>query len=195
MRVLLATTNQGKIREIEAALRPLTLTMVSLHDFPEIPEAPETGSTFAENAHMKAEYYSVRTGMPALADDSGLTVDALGGAPGVHSARLASSDEKRIARILEMLREQEGHGQVSRSARFICAMCLFFPDRPAVEVEGVVEGRIVEPAGDHGFGYDPIFYYPPLGKTFAEIPMAEKNRISHRARALARLREVLESRA
>lgn len=189
MKILLATRNPGKIRELEGLLQDLQITLVSLQQFPQLPEVEETGESFLENARLKALHYFRHTGIPALADDSGLEVQALGGAPGVYSARLAATDPGRIRRLLQMLQEA-GQGDHS-PARFVCALCLAGPEG-RLEVEETVEGEILtEPRGSEGFGYDPIFYYPPLKKTFAQLSRQEKNRVSHRARALARLRRAL----
>lgn len=194
MRLLLATANSGKIRELRAALAGLELDLVTVAEWGAVAEPEETGSSFAENARIKAAYYSLLTNLPALADDSGLEVDLLGGAPGVHSSRYADGDAERIARLLGELRRAEGGLEpAKRGARFVCALCLAEGGAARIEVEGEVRGRIAPaPRGEGGFGYDPIFYYPPLGKTFAEIPTQKKNRISHRARALAKLRLRLE---
>jgi XTP/dITP diphosphohydrolase len=187
--LLLATSNSGKIAEIQSLLSDLDLQFSGASEFPHIESPEETGSTFSENAHLKAEYYFRKTGFPALADDSGLVVDALDGAPGVQSARYASTDELRIKKLLAEL--DDLNAPEPRTARFVCAICLFGPDGP-LEVEGIVEGRILrEPRGSGGFGYDPIFLYPPAGKSFAELSRAEKNRVSHRANALVKLRDRL----
>ena len=190
--LLLATNNKGKLKEIEAALHGLGDPLRSLSDWADLPEPEENGRSFAENARLKAAYYHQATGLPALADDSGLVVDALDGRPGIYSARFAPTDEERISKLVGMLRHLDPVSQRSlRSARFICAMCLFSQER-TIEVEGAVEGEILgEPRGQDGFGYDPLFFYPPLGKTFAELTRDEKNQVSHRARALEALRQEL----
>ena len=192
--LLLATRNPGKVREIRESLRGLDLDLISVAEWGEIPEPEETGPSFAENARQKAEYYFQHTGMAALADDSGLEVDALGGAPGVHSSRFASTDRDRIQKLLGLLQHLDPVRQSHlRTARFVCAICLVGASR-VVEVQGTVEGRVSgAPRGEHGFGYDPIFFYPPLKRTFAELTSDEKNRISHRARALAELRSKLNA--
>ncbi len=195
MRFLLATLNKGKLRELQAVLADLGIEFVSLDDFPDVPEAVEDGETFAENARKKAIHYRCFTSLPTIADDSGLVVDALGGRPGVYSARLAPDDPSRIRTVLDAL-EQVGSG-ASRRGRFVCALCAILDENHPVEVEGSVEGTITrEPRGNRGFGYDPIFFYEPFGRTFAELTAAEKNTVSHRAVALrklkARLREKLE---
>ncbi len=189
LRFLLATQNNGKAREIRSALSPFNIKVESLLGRDDLPEALESGATFAENARLKAEHYHQLTGLPTLADDSGLVVDALGGKPGVHSARFAPTDKERIEKLLRMLDSLPS--PFSRSARFVSAVCLLLPDR-LIEVAGEVQGELIqEPRGSNGFGYDPIFYYPPLGKTFAQMTAKEKNKVSHRARALEKLRQQL----
>jgi XTP/dITP diphosphohydrolase len=188
-RVLLATRNQGKTREIAGVLADLALELVSLLEYPNITEVEETGATFRENARLKAEYFWRHTGLPSLADDSGLVVQSLDGQPGVLSARFAPTDAQRNLKLLELLRAHQTPTQ--RSASFVCAVCLY-SDNDVIEVEASVDGYIApRPAGIMGFGYDPVFFYPPQGKTFAEMTAEEKNRVSHRARALNRLRQVL----
>ncbi len=186
--LLLATRNQGKAREIQQVFHDLHF--LSLSDLSDIPDVEENGETFAANARLKALYYREVTGLPCLADDSGLEVYALGGAPGVKSARFAASDPLRITRLLEQMRPFQDPAR--RRARFVCALCLCLGPDHMIEVEGDVAGWIAyAPAGQHGFGYDPIFYYPPLQKTFAEMSPEEKNQVSHRSRALETLRERL----
>ncbi len=185
LRFLLATQNRGKVREICSALSLFNIEFEFLLGRDDLPEALESGMTFAENARIKAEHYHQLTGLPTLAEDSGLVVDALGGKPGVHSARFAPTDKERIEKLLRMLDSRPGPS--SRSARFVSAICLLLPEE-LIEVTGEVQGELAqEPRGTHGFGYDPIFYYPPLGKTFAQMTVEEKNQISHRALALERL--------
>ena len=185
MRFLLATQNKGKAREIRSALSPFNIELESLLERGDLPEALESGTTFAENARLKAEHYHHLTGLPTLAEDSGLVVDALDGKPGVHSARFAPTDKERIEKLLRTLDSLPS--PFSRNAHFVSAVCLLLPDH-LIEVAGEVHGELAqEPKGTHGFGYDPIFYYPPLGKTFAQMTVEEKNQISHRAQALERL--------
>ncbi len=185
LRFLLATQNRGKVREICSALSLFNIEFEFLLGRDDLPEALESGMTFAENARIKAEHYHQLTGLPTLAEDSGLVVDALGGKPGVHSARFAPTDKERVEKLLRMLDSRPG--PTSRSARFVSAICLLLPEEQ-IEVTGEVQGELAqEPRGTHGFGYDPIFYYPPLGKTFAQMTVEEKNQTSHRARALEKL--------
>jgi XTP/dITP diphosphohydrolase len=191
MELVVATRNPGKLREVAAILSELgqAVRIRSLAEFPNAPETPETDRTFEENAIQKARAAALATGLPALADDSGLEVDALGGAPGVHSRRAAgegASDADRIAWLLERL---EGVPPDRRTARFrsVVALALPSPDG-TVQVEtfhGSVEGRILDaPRGSGGFGYDPVFLVVELGRSMAELSLEEKNRVSHRARAL-----------
>ena len=173
------------MREISLALSRFDINLESLDNYDRLPEARETGSTFAENARLKAEHYQALTQIPALAEDSGLAVDGLGGEPGIHSARFAPSDEERIAKLLGMM--DSFSDDVDRTARFVSAICLILPSQ-IIEVAAEVEGRITRaPRGNQGFGYDPVFYYPPLEKTFAQLTAKEKNRVSHRAIALKKL--------
>lgn len=182
---LLATKNRGKVREIRSALSGFNIEFESLPRRDDLPQPREDGSTFAENARLKAKHYYQLTGIPTLAEDSGLLVDALDGEPGVCSARFAPTDKERIEKLLKMLGSIPG--EVQRSARFVSALCLFQPDG-VIEVSAEVHGQIARKRrGRHGFGYDPVFYYPPRRKTFAQMSTQEKNQVSHRARALAKL--------
>ncbi|MEE8350101.1 MAG: RdgB/HAM1 family non-canonical purine NTP pyrophosphatase [Acidobacteriota bacterium] len=190
MYFLLATHNKGKVREIRLALSRFSITIESLDSRGPLPEAQENGSTFTENARLKALHYHHLTGLPTLAEDSGLAVDELGGEPGIHSARYAPTDEKRIAKLLK--RMESLSGSTDRTARFVSAICLILPHR-VIEVVGEVQGRIIPaPRGDQGFGYDPVFYHAPLDKTFAQMSSEEKNGVSHRAEALKKLVGELE---
>lgn len=183
--ILLATHNAGKVREIRRLAAGHGWRWHGLDDFPDLPPAVEDGATFAENARRKALHYAAATGLPTLADDSGLEVDCLGGAPGVHSARYAgeprddaANNRKLVATLADIAREQ-------RTARFRCAMAFAAPEEVLGETEGAVEGVIVDEArGDNGFGYDPHFLIPSLGKTMAELSPDEKNALSHRGQAL-----------
>ncbi len=192
-RVLVAATrNRGKLAEINEILDSEGLEITGLDEFPEVGEIPEEGNTFEENALAKAGAVVEATGRPAIADDSGLEVDALGGTPGVHSARFAgpeASDAENNAKLLKMLKEVPDD---ERSARFVCTIALLTPEGISEVVRGECEGVILrELRGDKGFGYDPLFYHPPSGKTFAEMSAGEKNRLSHRSRALEALKDVL----
>jgi XTP/dITP diphosphohydrolase len=191
--LLLATSNPHKLGEFRAIFASLPLRLLSLNDLQLNIEVEETGATFAENAELKASAYAQASGMLTLADDSGLEIDSLRGAPGVQSARYLGREttyEERFRRILEQLK---GLPVDQRTARFRCVIALAEPSGNARIVEGVIEGVIADsPRGDNGFGYDPIFYLPELGKTFAELAPEHKNRISHRARAAQAARELLE---
>jgi XTP/dITP diphosphohydrolase len=190
MRLLVATTNQHKLREIGDLLDGLPLTIVTLADHPGIPPADEGGATFRENARAKALHYSAVTGLPAVAEDSGLEVAALGGAPGVHSARYdgATYEQKFEALYCEL----ERRGGRASGARFVCALAYARDGVVRFESDGVVEGRIAPaPRGANGFGYDPIFYYPPYGRTLAEVSAEEKLAVSHRGQAFRQFREYL----
>lgn len=193
-RLLLATGNPGKVREIRRALEGLAIQVVGLRDVLPIPPPVERGRTFAENARAKALYYGRRWSGLVVAEDSGLEVEVLEGAPGVRSARFSAprpSDEKNIRKVLRLL---NGRPPAERKARFVCVMVLALDGRVIREFRGEVGGRIaLEPRGESGFGYDPVFYYPPLKKTFAELAPGAKNEISHRGRAVRELRAFLES--
>ena len=189
-RLLVATTNDGKLREIRAILGDLPLTITTLADHAAIPEPEETGDTFDANARIKALAYAGATGELTVAEDSGLEIDALGGEPGVRSARFnGESYTEKFAAIARMLQER---GAASSTARFVCALALTQPNGVVWETTGVVEGRLQLPArGQGGFGYDPIFYYPEYGRTLADVTDAEKAAVSHRGRAFRRLRNYL----
>ena len=192
MKLLVATTSEYKVNEIRLILSDLGLDLLSLDQIAPVAAPLETAPTFEENARLKATGYRRATGYPSLADDSGLEVDVLGGSPGVLSSRFAPTDEERIARVLRQLKHLAGfEGRSQRTARFVCSVCVDWGGS-VTSATGTVEGEIaMEPSGCSGFGYDPIFYYPPLGKTFGEMSAGEKNRISHRARALHKLRAEL----
>ena len=189
--LVLATRNPGKTREIRHLLQHHPIELMNLEDFGPTPEPREDADTFEENAFRKAHFYARILGLPALADDSGLEVEALGGEPGVRSSRWAgedATDEKRCALLLERMK-----GQDQRRATFVCALVLAVPAGPALTWVGRCEGELTrEPRGANGFGYDPIFFYPPLGRTFAELSAEEKDRISHRGRALAEFKSELD---
>ncbi|MFL5354635.1 RdgB/HAM1 family non-canonical purine NTP pyrophosphatase [Archangium sp.] len=185
-RLLFATTNQGKLRELRGLVGD-TVEVVSLADLPPVPEPVEDGATFEENAEKKARAYAEATGLPALADDSGLCVDALGGRPGVHSARYAEGSDS--ARYQKLLGELSGVPDEKRTAAFACALCLVMPGKGRAVIEvGRCEGRIGHaPRGSHGFGYDPVFELPG-GKTMAELTSEEKAGLSHRGVAFRKMR-------
>jgi XTP/dITP diphosphohydrolase len=190
MTLVVATTNPGKIREILGILAGVPGELRTLSDFPPIAEPEETGATFAENARLKALYYTRAIGLPCVADDSGIEIAALGNLPGVHSARWEGDDYTvKFARIRERL---NAFGLETSAARFVCRVALADRGQVLFESEGVIDGRIApEPRGSHGFGYDPIFFYPPFGRTLGEVPRDEKATVSHRGRAFTLLREHL----
>jgi XTP/dITP diphosphohydrolase len=193
-RLLIATTNPHKEREIRGLLADSRVELVGLSDLPRVPEPEETGETFQANAHLKARYYAAAHRMPTVAEDSGLVVDALEGEPGVHSARFLRPDasyQERFAEILRRLRQRPG---TPRTARFVCALAVVDASAVLFETIGTVEGEISEaPRGSGGFGYDPIFYYPPYGRTFGEVAEEEKLRVAHRGVAFRRLSDWLRT--
>jgi XTP/dITP diphosphohydrolase len=186
--LVIATRNKGKTVEIKDLLKRFPVEIKNLDDFGPIPSIAETGDTFDENAYRKASFTARVLGLPALADDSGLSVAALGGAPGVYSARYAgedATDEERYSKLLEEMK-----GRQDRRAAFECVVSIAVPSGPALTYEARCEGLIAKsPSGSRGFGYDPIFFYPPYKKTFAELTLEEKNRISHRGKAFAEIRD------
>jgi XTP/dITP diphosphohydrolase len=186
--IVLATRNRGKISEFKRLLTGFPVEVKSLEDFGPIPPVVEDGETFEDNAVKKARHTARVLGLPAIADDSGLEVAALQGAPGVRSARYAGEtavDDENNLKLLDALKEVE-----NRDARFVCVLAIAIPRGPALIYEGVCDGRIAwKKRGNNGFGYDPIFYYPPLGRTFAELSGDEKNKVSHRGKALAELHD------
>ena len=186
--LIIATRNKGKTAEIRDLLDPFPVTIKNLDDFGPIPEVIEDGDTFDDNAYKKASFTARILGYPALADDSGLMVDALGGAPGVHSARYAGPEATDEQRYQKLLAEMENES--NRKAAFMCVISIAVPTGPALTYEGRCNGLITrKPAGDRGFGYDPVFFYPPLDKTFAQLTMAEKSQVSHRGKALYEIRD------
>jgi XTP/dITP diphosphohydrolase len=186
--LVIATRNPGKILEITDLLSSFPVDLKNLNDFGPIPPIEEDGKTFDDNAYKKASVTAQILGIPALADDSGLMVGALDGAPGVYSSRYAgeqANDAQRCRKILDQLR-----GKADRKAAFACVLSIAVPSGWALTYEGWCEGLITdEPRGHNGFGYDSIFYYPPLNKTFAELTRDEKNRVSHRGKCLRELRD------
>ena len=198
-KIVVASTNPGKLAELRAML-DLDIEWLGLGDFGVIPEVVEDGATFAENARKKALGYAEATGLWTIADDSGLEIDALGGQPGVKSARFSGEkiegdqrellDHHNIAKVLELMKDIS---QEQRTARFICSLCLAMPGRVLAEVEGRFEGVISEKEiGDGGFGYDPIFFIPQMGKTAGQLSAETKNAISHRGQAIKKLQPILE---
>jgi XTP/dITP diphosphohydrolase len=192
-KLTVASKNRGKIAEIKAAFTGLPFSVIPVSDCGDFTEPEETEETFAANAELKARYYAEATKTICLADDSGLEVDALNGAPGVYSARfagLAAADADNNAKLLKLL---TGLGSEQRTARFRCVLVYFDPLGELLTADGTCEGIILEtPRGDGGFGYDPLFYIPKLGKTLAEITLAEKNAVSHRGAALRNLVKALK---
>ena len=197
--LVMATRNPGKVGELKELLKDTGVTLLSLANFPELPETPEEGATFAENAAAKALAVARLTKFPALADDSGLAVDALSGAPGVFSARYAQDrtaprppgDADNWRKLLE---EMQGVPWEARTARFVCEIALALPDGRLFRAHGECEGIIaLSPQGEHGFGYDPVFWVPAYTATMAQLGPAVKNQISHRGRALAAFHDLLAS--
>ena len=184
--ILIATRNRGKLREVTEMLRGFDLILETLDDHPNLLEPVEDGATFEENATRKARHYARLTGRWTLADDSGLEVDALGGEPGVHSARYAGPACDAAANNAKLIGKLAGVPHRGRTARFRCVVALAGGGRVAATASGVVEGVIIDdPRGSNGFGYDPHFYLPEHEMTTAEMNLEQKNRISHRGRALA----------
>ncbi len=197
MKILVATTNPGKLAELIAMLEG-RVEFINLSALANIREVQEDGKTFAENAQKKALGYAEQSGLWTIADDSGLVVDALGGDPGVMSARFSGRkisdrqllDHENMAKVLNLL---EGIPEQKRGARFVCSLCLANAEKVLIETEGTVEGIITEKEiGQNGFGYDPIFFLPRLNKTVAQLTAKEKNAISHRGDALKKLKPLLE---
>ncbi len=191
MDLLLATRNRGKVSEMSRILRMPEIRLLCLDDFPGAPEAQETGASFGENALIKARTAARHSGLPSLADDSGLMVDALGGRPGILSARYAGPDADDRDNIAKLLKELAGVPAGKMTARFVCHAAMVFEGR-AYQAEGRLEGLIItEPRGTGGFGYDPIFLLPERNLTLAELAPEEKDRISHRYQALSKLKPLL----
>lgn len=189
--LLIATYNSGKLTELYELIQGYNLHLKTLNDLGPVSRAIEDGDTFEENAYLKASAYARMTGLPTLADDSGLVVKALNGAPGVHSARYGGkglTDRERCELLLTHLAEHE-----QRDAVFECVISIAVPTGAALTYEGRCEGVITRQLqGSHGFGYDPVFYYPPASQTFAEMTPAQKNAVSHRGRALAEIRREMD---
>lgn len=194
MRLVFATGNQGKMREIRDIMSDSGYEIVSMKEAGVDPEIEEDGTTFEENAMIKArEVSKLLPDDLIIADDSGLEVDALGGEPGIYSARYLGHDTPYSVKNADIIRRLEGKEGAERSARFVCAIAAVFPDGREKCVRATIEGQIgFEEKGEHGFGFDPIFYVPELGCTTAEIPETEKNKISHRGKALKLMKEELK---
>jgi len=189
MKLLVATTNSNKLREIRRLLSGLEIALFTLADVAGAAEPAETGATYWQNARIKALAYAEATGLTTVAEDSGFEVDALGGEPGVHSARFLGPSATYDERFAEIYRRLAGQGS---SARFVTALVVAHGNQIQFETEASIEGAVAEsPLGEHGFGYDPIFWYPPLGRTTAELADREKAAVSHRARAFRDLRRWL----
>ncbi len=195
-KILIATTNPGKAAELKSML-DLDVSWLTLADFPNIPEVKEDGATFVENSSKKALSYAKATDLWTIADDSGLVIDALDGAPGIESARFSGEkspdrtliDHKNIAKVLKLLK---GVTTEKRTARFVCSLCLASPDEILIQTQGTLEGMITEKEiGENGFGYDPVFFVPNLNKTVAQLTREEKNAISHRGNAIRKLKPLL----
>ena len=198
-KILVASTNPGKLKELQTMISSgdIDVEWLGLNDFPDLPEVIEDGKTFAENARKKALGYAKAVGLWTIADDSGLCIDALGGEPGVKSARFSGEkeldrgllDHKNMEKVLELLR---GVPKEKRACRFVCNLCLANPQEILLETKGFLEGSITEEKmGENGFGYDPIFFVPELNKTVAQLSAEEKNSISHRGNAIRRLKPKL----
>jgi len=192
MKLVLATHNKNKIREIHEKFSHIeNLELLTLDQFQSPPEVDEDGSTFEENAEKKARTIAEFAGLPAMSDDSGLCVDALDGRPGVLSARYGGDNTTDKDRYMKLLHEMESR-EDDRNAQFVCAIAIAIPHGKCYTTRGICRGIIAkEPSGDQGFGYDPVFFLPQYDKTMAEIPLSEKNKISHRARALEKAAEIL----
>lgn len=194
MKLLLATTSAGKIREQRAALEDLDIEIVTLEAWPEVSAPSEPGPRFLDNARAKALHYHLATGLMALGEDSGLEVDALGGEPGVHSARWLGEDTSYGTKNARLLDRLEGLAGAERTARYVSAVALVEDGRVVFETQATCEGRIATaPAGSGGFGYDPIFMFPAHGKTLAQLTPREKNLVSHRGQAMRALERFLSA--
>jgi XTP/dITP diphosphohydrolase len=193
VRLLIATTNTGKLREIRSLLGGSAVELITLRHLDPIEEPEETGATFEDNARLKALYYAERSGLTTVAEDSGLVIDGLDGEPGVRSARFLRSDASYPERFAEIFRRLAGPPAKTRAARFVCALAVVEGGAIVFEARGTVEGEIAHHArGAHGFGYDPIFYYPPYGATLADVAEDAKLAVAHRGQAFRALAEWLQ---
>ena len=191
--IVVASTNKGKIREFKEMLEPMGYTVKSLADFPDMPEIEENGTTFEENAVIKAQSVTDRYGIEAISDDSGLSIDAFGGEPGIHSARYLGHDTSYDYKNRVILERMEK--ETNRNCHYTCAIAVTRPNEEPVVFCDIVDCEIAkEPKGENGFGYDPIVYYAPLQKTMAEMTKDEKNAISHRGKAIRRFEAWMDER-
>lgn len=193
--IIFATGNEGKMREIRQILENMDVEILSMKEAGIEADIIEDGASFTENAVIKAKAIAAKTNHIVLADDSGLEIDYLNKEPGIYSARYLGEDTSYDIKNADLLKRMEGVADEKRTARFVCAIAAVFPDGEVITTQGIIEGRIgYEPKGEHGFGYDPIFYLPEYGVTSAELTEEEKNTISHRGRALQAMRKELEKR-
>lgn len=193
MKIIFATGNENKLREIRQITENMGIEIVSMKDAGYYTEVEETGTTFEENAYLKASAIAKKCNLPTLADDSGLEIDYLNKEPGIYSSRFMGEDTPYPVKNAELLRRMEGVPDEKRTARFVCAICLVRPDGSSETVRATMEGRVAyKIAGKNGFGYDPIFFLPERGCTSAELSPEEKNAISHRGKALRMMRDILE---
>lgn len=191
--VIIASGNQGKLKEFKELMKDLAVEVKSLKDFPEIGDIEENGTTFAENAYIKAKAVYEVTGCLSIADDSGLEVDALAGAPGIYSARYAGENKDDKANNEKLLKEMDAVPNEKRGAQFHCAIVAIDKEGHRYDAEGIVRGEILRvPQGENGFGYDPLFYIEEFGRTTAELSMDEKNEISHRGKAVRQIVDILK---
>ena len=192
--MIVATRNKGKVREIREALKGLGLRIYSLSDFRDVPEVEEDGKSFTENALKKARFYSKVFGKLTMADDSGLEVDGLKGMPGIYSARYSGEGASSQKNNEKLLQEMEGISLSKRGARFKCIIAMVSPEGREAMAEGACKGRIgFREKGKKGFGYDPLFILPKYGKTMAELSLEEKNKMSHRGKALRKIRKIIKT--
>ncbi|MBE5850039.1 MAG: XTP/dITP diphosphatase [Lachnospiraceae bacterium] len=193
MKIIFATGNENKLREIRQITENMGIEIVSMKDAGYYTEVEETGTTFEENAYLKASAIAKKCNLPTLADDSGLEIDYLNKEPGIYSSRFMGEDTPHSVKNAELLRRMEGVPDEKRTARFVCAICFVRPDGSSETVRATMEGRVAyKSAGKNGFGYDPIFFLPERGCTSAELSPEEKNEISHRGKALRMMRDILE---
>jgi XTP/dITP diphosphohydrolase len=192
-RLLVATTNPNKVKEIRRVLDGADVEVITLEGWPNLVAPEETGRTFEDNARLKATYYARATGQVTVAEDSGIEIDALGGVPGVESARYAGEETSYPEKFARLYAALDRTGTRDSAARFVCALAMASADAILFEARGVIEGRVAhEPAGSGGFGYDPFFFYPPYGRTLGQVTPEEKLAVSHRGQAFRKLREYLD---